>query len=113
TFAQVAADVRGTGDEAVWETMLTVPVRDLIDEHFEDPRGKAYFVNAQDAGDPSVPGSILSVAYIRSGILGKPENRGIPKGGMGRVSEAMAAAARARGGEIRTGVAGTGVVAEG
>jgi hypothetical protein len=30
--AHGAADVRGTADEAVWETMLTVPVRDPIDE---------------------------------------------------------------------------------
>ncbi|HZS33313.1 MAG TPA: NAD(P)/FAD-dependent oxidoreductase [Methylomirabilota bacterium] len=104
TFAQVAADVRGTADEEVWETMLTVPMRDLIERFFEDERVRAYFVNAQDAGDPSAPGSVLSVAYIRSGVLGKPENRGIPKGGMGRVSEAMARAARARGVEIRTGV---------
>jgi phytoene dehydrogenase-like protein len=104
TFGQVAMDIRGTADEEVWETMLTVSVRDLVDEHFEDPRVKAYFINAQDAGDPSAPGSILSVAYIRSGVLGKPENRGIPKGGMGRVSEAMARAAQAKGVKIRTGV---------
>ena len=104
TFAQVALDVRGTADEEVWERMLTVSVRDLVEEHFEDERVRAYFINAQDAGDPSAPGSILSVAYIRSGVLGKPENRGIPKGGMGRVSEAMAKAAQARGVEIRTGV---------
>jgi phytoene dehydrogenase-like protein len=104
TFAQVAQDLRGSADEAVWERMLTVSVRDLLDEHFEDDRVKAFFVNAQDAGDPGAPGSVLSVAYIRSGALGKPENRGIPKGGMGRVSEAMAKAARARGVEIRLGV---------
>lgn len=104
TFAQVAQDLRGSADEAVWEKMLTVSVRDLLDEHFEDDRVKAFFVNAQDAGDPGAPGSVLSVAYIRSGALGKPENRGIPKGGMGRVSEAMAKAARARGVEIRLGV---------
>jgi phytoene dehydrogenase-like protein len=103
TFAQVAADLRGTADEAVWETMLTGSMRDLVEGWFEDERVRAYFVNAQDAGDPSAPGSILSVAYIRSGVLGKPENRGIPKGGMGKVAEAMAAAARARGVEIRTG----------
>ena len=105
TFAQVTHDVRGTADEAVWETMLTVSMRDLVAEFFEDERVRAYFINAQDAGDPSAPGSILSVAYIRSGILGKEENRGIPKGGMGKVADAMAAAARARGVVIRTGVA--------
>ena len=97
TFAEVAADLRGTADEEVWETLLTVSMRELVEQHFEDPRVRAYFINAQDAGDPSAPGSALSVAYIRSGILGRSEDRGIPKGGMGRVSEAMAAAARARG----------------
>jgi phytoene dehydrogenase-like protein len=113
TFAQVADEVRGTADEEVWETMLTVPMRDLVERHFEDPRVRAYFMNAQDAGDPSAPGSALSVAYIRSGVLGKVENRGIPRGGMGKVSEAMAAAARSRGVEIRTGVAVRKVLVEG
>jgi phytoene dehydrogenase-like protein len=102
TFAQVAQDVRGTADEEVWETMLTMSMRDLVDRFFEDERVRAHFVHAQDAGDPSAPGSILSVAYTGSGALGKSENRGIPKGGMGKVAEAMAAAAQARGVEIRT-----------
>jgi phytoene dehydrogenase-like protein len=113
TFAQVAADLRGSADEAVWETMLTSSMRDLVEGWFEDPRIRAYFINAQDAGDPSAPGSVLSVAYIRSGILGKEENRGIPKGGMGKVSEAMARAAMARGVEIRTAVAVERVIVEG
>jgi phytoene dehydrogenase-like protein len=113
TFAQVAQEVRGTADEEVWETMLTVSMRDLVERFFEDPRVRAYFINAQDAGDPSAPGSVLSVAYIRSGALGKPENRGIPKGGMGKVSAAMAAVARSRGAEIRTGVAVRKILVEG
>jgi phytoene dehydrogenase-like protein len=103
TFAQVAHDVRGTADEEVWETMLTVSMRDLVERTFQDERVRGHFINAQDAGDPSAPGSIISVAYVGSGALGKSENRGIPRGGMGKVSEAMAAAARARGVEIRTG----------
>jgi len=103
TFAQVTNDVRGTADEEVWETMLTVSMRDLVEQTFTDERVRAYFINAQDTGDPSAPGSILSVAYIQSGTQGKKENRGIPKGGMGQVAEAMASAARARGVEIRTG----------
>jgi phytoene dehydrogenase-like protein len=113
TFAQVAQEVRGTADEAVWETMLTVSMRDLVERSFTDPRIRAHFINAQDAGDPSAPGSILSVAYIGSGVLGKSENRGIPKGGMGKVAEAMAAAARDRGVEIRTGAPVRKVVVEG
>jgi phytoene dehydrogenase-like protein len=113
SFTQVAHDVRGSADEEVWETMLTVSMRDLVEQTFEDERVRAYFVNAQDAGDPSAPGSILSVAYIRSGSQGKRENRGIPKGGMGQVAEAMAAAARSRGVEIRTGAPVRKVLVEG
>ena len=45
--------------------------------------------------------------------MGKPENRGIPKGGMGKVADAMAAAAWERGVEIRTGVAVKRVLVEG
>ena len=84
TFSQVAHEVRGTADEEVWETMLTVPMRDLVERYYEDPRIRAYFINAQDAGDPSAPGSVLSVAYIRSGVMGKSENRGIPTGRHGQ-----------------------------
>src|SRR5262245_56614641 len=113
TFAQVAQEVRGTADEAVWQTMLTVSMRDLVERSFRDPRVRAHFINAQDAGDPSAPGSILSVAYIGSGALGKPENRGIPKGGMGKVSEAMAKVAQSRGAEIRLGVSVKKILVEG
>src|SRR5262249_6392965 len=112
TFTQVALDVRGTADEEIWETMLTVSMRDLVEQTFTDERVRAYFINAQDAGDPSAPGSILSVAYIRSGTQGKKENRGIPKGGMGQVAEAMASVARVRGVEIRTGASVRKVVVE-
>jgi len=112
TFAQIAEDVRGTGDEDVWETMLTVSMRDLVDRFFEDERVRACFINASDAGDPSAPGSILSAAYIHSGSLGKPEDRGLPKGGMGTVAASMAAAAQARGVEIRTGAAVRKVIVE-
>ncbi len=102
TFAEVAADVRGTPDEAVWEAMLTVSTRDLVEEYFENERVRAAFVHAHDAGDPSAPGSIFAVAYPRMSLLGTPEYTGIPKGGMGQVARALADAARARGVEIRT-----------
>ncbi len=112
TLAQIAHEVRGTADEDVWEVMLTVSMRDLVDRFFEDDRVRAYFTGAGDAGDPSAPGSVLSVASLRSGDVGKPENRGIPKGGMGKVADAMAAGARARGVEIRTGCAVRQVIIE-
>jgi len=105
TFAQVSAEVRGTPDEEVWEAMLTVSVRDLLDLYFEDERVKAFFVEAQDMGDPSAPGSIFSAAYIMwTRRFNKPDYFGIPRGGMNAVAAALTGAAREAGVEIRTGV---------
>ena len=101
TLAQVYEDVRGTSDEEVWETMLTVSARDLIDRYFENDAVKAHFIDAQDAGDPSAPGSILSMAYMRISQFTKPENYGIPRGGMSQLAFAMARSAEAKGVEIR------------
>ncbi|MCH8088187.1 MAG: NAD(P)/FAD-dependent oxidoreductase [Chloroflexi bacterium] len=104
TLAQVSEDIRGTSDEEVWDTMLTVSMRDLIDRHFQDPTVKAHFIDAQDAGDPSAPGSILSLAYLRVNQFTKPENYGIPRGGMSQLAFAMARSAEARGVEVRLNV---------
>ncbi|MFQ5873953.1 MAG: phytoene desaturase family protein, partial [Dehalococcoidia bacterium] len=103
TLAQVFEDVRGTRDEQVWETMLTVSVRDLLDQYFESDYVKAHFVQAMDTGDPSAPGSVLSATYYVCSRFSKPENVGIPRGSMGSITQAMAKSVRARGVEIRTG----------
>ncbi len=103
TFAQVFEDLRGSRDEEVWETMLTVSVRDLLDQYFESDYVKAYFVQAMDTGDPSAPGSVLSATYYECSRFSKRENVGIPRGGMGSITQSMAKSARARGVEIRTG----------
>lgn len=102
TLAEVAADVRGTADEAVFERMLTGNMRDLVEEHFESPAVRACFIDAQDAGDPRAPGSVMACAYIRSDILTPHENFGIPRGGMGAITQSMARSAVAQGVEIRT-----------
>lgn len=101
TLAEVAADVRGTPDEAVFERMLTGNMKDLVEEYFESPLVRACFIDAQDAGDVRAPGSIMAVAYIRSDILTPDENFGIPKGGMGAITQSMARSAEAQGVEIR------------
>ena len=43
----------------------------------------------------------MSVGYIRSDILTPDENFGIPKGGMGAITQAMARSAQSQGVEIR------------
>ncbi len=99
TMAQVFEDVRGTRDEEVWETMLTVPLADLADRYFESDHVKA----VSTGGDSDQPGSIWARAYYGCGMFSKPENVGIPRGSMGGITQAMAKSAEARGAEIRTG----------
>ncbi|MFQ5933884.1 MAG: phytoene desaturase family protein [Dehalococcoidia bacterium] len=103
TLAQVFEDVRGTRDEEVWETMLTVSQRDLIDRYFESEYVKSQFIDPVGEGDPSAPGSIISTAYELCAHFSRPEDIGIPRGSMGAITQAMARSAQARGVEIRTG----------
>jgi phytoene dehydrogenase-like protein len=63
------------------------------------------FVHAHDAGDASAPGSAWAFTYIRSSALTPRENTGIVRGGMGSITQAMAAAARSYGVTIETGAA--------
>ena len=101
TLAQVTEDVRGTQNEAVWERMLTGNMRDLVEEHFESPEVRAVFIDAEDAGDPRAPGSIMSIAYLDTDMFTEDRNFGIPHGGMGGITQAMARAAESLGAEIR------------
>ena len=103
TLAEIGAQVRGSADEAVWERMLTGNMRDLVEEHFSSPQVRAAFIDAQDACDPRAPGSILAVAYFDCDLFTDPADLGIPRGGMGAITGAMARSARAAGAEIRTG----------
>jgi phytoene dehydrogenase-like protein len=104
TYAELAARVRGTPDEEVFETLLTRPMWDLVHEYFESDPMRAHALNAQDLGDPRAPGSALIYAYIRVNLRSAPGTVGIVKGGMGGITQAMARAATEAGVTIRTGV---------
>lgn len=103
TLAQVFDDVRGSRDEEVLETILTVSMRDFLDRYFDSDHLKSYLVHAGATGDPSAPGSLLRVAYFLCSTFSRPEDVGIPRGSMGAITQAMARSAQARGVEIRTG----------
>ncbi len=104
TLSEVAARLQGTPDEPVFERMLTGNMKDLVEEYFETNMVRAVFIDAQDAGDVTAPGSIMAMAYIKTNQFTAAEDLGIPHGGMGGITQAMARAAVSRGVEIRTGV---------
>lgn len=88
------------------QPFLTGSVRDLLDARFADPRLKA--ILATDGligtyGGPSTPGTAYVLLHHYLGrILGSRGAWGYVRGGMGRITEALAQVVRAHGGEIRT-----------
>jgi phytoene dehydrogenase-like protein len=82
---------------------------DLLQEHFQNPLLQGALgldaVLGTNLG-PRSPGTVMTLLYRLAAQFGA-RNRGLslPAGGMGAVSDALAAAARHAGAEIRTGVA--------
>ena len=103
TLDELIAECEGTDDEAVLNRMLTGNLVDLVTEHFRSDLVRATFLDAEDAGNPRAPGSVLAQAYNMVDLLTDPDLLGIPHGGMGGITQAMAGSAKARGAQIRTG----------
>src|SRR3970282_2424036 len=88
--------------------LLTQSARDFLDAWFDSPELKAAL--ATDAvigarGGPSTPGTACVLVHHCMGVAaGKAGLWGFVRGGMGAISEALAAAARSHGAEVRTGV---------
>jgi phytoene dehydrogenase-like protein len=108
--------------------LFTSSIADLLDEFFESPQLQGVLSVSGVIGTwagPRSPGTAYVMAHHHIGDVGdgKLGGWGFPEGGMGGVSGALAAAARAFGAEIRTdapvarittsGGAVTGVVLEG
>jgi len=87
--------------------ILPMSVADLLHEWFEGEALKAALASRGIEGvflSPRAAGSAAVFLYHHLGQSGWPlVSWGLPRGGMGSVSKAMAEAAKARGAEIRTG----------
>lgn len=87
--------------EELWRALLTPPTV-FIDRYFTDPRlkGAMAWWSVQTGTPPTKPGSTLAMS-LQSGSHLSGSAR--PKGGSGALSQAMANAIRAHGGEVLTG----------
>jgi phytoene dehydrogenase-like protein len=103
TVAEIADGLKDTDEEEFFERLLLASIRDVVCEFFESEPVRAAFIHAHDVGDPSAPGSAWVYAYIKCTQFSKPENVGLVKGGMGGITRALAASARARGAMLQTG----------
>lgn len=105
SLAELAGRFRQEGEEELFETLLTVPFRDLIERYFVSDEVKAAVsTGAWDMGDISAPGSAYNTALYRfSAFREDTENYGIVRGGMGGITQSLARSAEASGVSIRTG----------
>jgi phytoene dehydrogenase-like protein len=87
--------------------ILGMNAYDLLEEQFESDlaKGAIGFDAVLGSGfGPRSPGSVLTLLYrLAAEAASGPASLSLPKGGMGAVTAALAAAARAAGVEIRTG----------
>jgi phytoene dehydrogenase-like protein len=86
--------------------LMTMSIWDLLDDWFESPRVKGVLAIDGVIGTwagPAAPGTAYVLAHHEIGDAGIGTGSwGFPEGGMGAVSDAIAASARSRGAQIRT-----------
>ncbi len=100
---------RGPEAEELAKRILLQSAADLLDEFFESDEVKAMLVTATTIGlpaGPRTPGMALMLGHmLLHEINGVKQTFGYAKGGMGGISQALAAAAASLGVTIRTDVA--------
>ena len=108
TWGDLAAEFKGA-DERLLARFILGSTRALVEAYFESPaiQGVQAFGGAVGTFvGPSTPGSAYSKAHHLAGRIGDHLGCfGYVRGGMGALSEALAAAVRRHGGVIRTGAA--------
>ena len=102
TVEEIADRLAGTDDEEFLERLLLASMSEVVTEFFESEAVRGAFIHAHDVGDPTAPGSAWCYAYIKCTQYSPPENVGLVRGGMGGISRALAASARAHGATLRT-----------
>ncbi|WP_199572904.1 phytoene desaturase family protein [Streptomyces murinus] len=97
---------RRVDDESAWRALFEEPIGAAVEEYFEDDlvRGvvltDALIGTFADAHDPSLAQNRCFLYHVIGGGTGAWD---VPVGGMGALTDALAAAARAAGAEIVTG----------
>ena len=104
SLTELAERFREEDEEELLETLMTVPLRDLIERYFvSDEVRAAVSTGAMDMGDISAPGSsYIAALYRYAAFREDTENYGIVRGGMGSITQSLARSAEASGVSIRT-----------
>ncbi|MDV3127454.1 NAD(P)/FAD-dependent oxidoreductase [Mycobacterium sp. 21AC1] len=104
--SEVLAAFEAAGEQTLFGEFTLLSVRDLLDRYFEDERLKSmltFFGMVSIFGGPSSPGTAYTYGHHSWGEFnGNFGQFGLARGGMGAISDALAAGARHYGATIRT-----------
>jgi phytoene dehydrogenase-like protein len=104
--SEVLAAFEEAGEQTLFDEFTLLSVRDLLDRYFTDERLKSmltFFGMVSIFGGPSTPGTAYTYGHHSWGEFnGNFGQFGMARGGMGAISEALAAGARHHGATIRT-----------
>lgn len=93
-----------TPQAEVLEALLTRSFWDILSDFFQSEKVRCAMCRADDVGSPTAVGSLLAEVVEGASDGAGIENKvGLPEGGMGSITRALADAARRFGAEIRTG----------
>jgi phytoene dehydrogenase-like protein len=104
TVAQLQERAADGDDAEVLDRLLNQPIRPFLDSFFEDERVQAAFMPNSDIKSLDAPGELLGWAMTGPNRGARPEDQGVPVGGMGTFTGALARAAEHAGVHIRLGV---------
>ena len=97
TWEEVDERVRGTEHEEILNTLRTVSMGELLDRYFVSEKVKSCMVYSPDPRGLYVVGNALPSAYYACNRYVDPADTGLPRGGMGGLTRAMANSARSNG----------------
>src|SRR3989441_6978063 len=114
SLADLASLVRTPEAEDFLRRIIFSSIADMLDEFFESDEVKASLATSAVAGTmagPRTPGTAFVLGHHTLGNIGGVKGVwGWSRGGMGGISEAIAAAARHYGAQIRTNAEGSRIV---
>ena len=99
---ELRRQIAGTAQETLLDCLARGTLIELLDDCFQTDEAKAAVIHTVFVMRPiDEPGLLLAEATHRTDMLANPQHQGLPKGGMGTLSEAIARAAEACGAKIQ------------
>jgi phytoene dehydrogenase-like protein len=104
TVGELVELVAGTEDEDVVDRLVNWPIRPFMNTYFESEEVQAALMPNSDTRSLDEPGELLGWAMTASNRGAEPLDQGLPVGGMGTFTRALADAAEHAGAVITLGV---------